>query len=137
MESIVLRGRHTHAGVEVLSFRLSLPNVESMPALTDFYEQMAERVTDFCQRELAPMAEGAYDADPDPKKRFHFRPYRYDLTGRVEEDDGTRLRVRLCARLVMSDGAQKSFCDEQIWEKGSGMLIKEKSHRQGSKKRKS
>ena len=115
MEPIMIHEHHRREGTEVLRVRITLPQWEALPSVNDFYREMGERAAAFCRTCLSERAEAAYEGDPDPKKRFRFRPLRYTLTGTVAQD-GERVRVRLCAELVDENGVHSHFRDEQLWE---------------------
>lgn len=124
MEPIMIHEHHRREGKEVLRVRITLPQLEALPSVNDFYRELGERAAAFCRNTLTARAEAAYEGDPDPKKRFHFRAFRYTLTGTAHEESETHVRVRLCAELVTSDGTRTAYQDEQLWEKAEQTLLK-------------
>lgn len=124
MEPILLRGRHTHAGVEVMRYRISLPRFEDLPEINAFYEQIARRAEKFCREILFARAQGSYDNDPNEKKRFSHRPYLYTLDGQILSDDGTYITVELVASLREPDGMQSQYSCKQIWERENEWMLK-------------
>ena len=124
MEPIMMYERHTREGKEVFRMRIALPQWEGLGEMNDFYRALGERAADFCRDTLVARAERAYDEDGDPKKRFHFRPFRYTLTGTTHEESETHVRVRLCAELVTSNGERTAYEDDQFWEKAEQTLLK-------------
>ncbi len=125
MEPILLRGRHTHAGVEVMRYRISLPQFEDLSEINAFYEQIAKRAESFCRERLFARAQSSYDEDPNEKKRFSHRPYRYTLEGQILSDDGAHVTVKLVASLREPDGSQAQHSCQQVWERESEMIIGE------------
>ena len=125
MEPILLRGRHTHAGVEVMRYRISLPQLDDKPEINAFYEQIAKRAENFCRERIFARAEALYDEDPNEKKRFSHRPYRYTLEEQILSDDGTHVTVRLVAKACEPDGSQAQHSCQQVWERESEMIIGE------------
>ena len=115
MDEIRIQEGHKREGTEILRIRIRLPQWETRSALSEFYREIGERAATFCRETLLPRAEAAFDGDPDPKKRFRFRAFRYTLTGETREE-GEHVRVRLAAELVKTDGTRTRFSDEQIWE---------------------
>ena len=115
MDEMRIQEGHKREGTEILRIRIILPQWETCPTRSAFYCEIGRLAASFCRERLLACAEAAYDEDPDPKKRFRFRAFRYTLIGEAREE-GERVRVRLAAELVETDGTRRRFSDEQIWE---------------------
>lgn len=89
------------SGVEVLTYRISLPQWGSLERISDFYSAVEQRTLSFCETTLKKIAEEAFESSEDPRKRFCFPTFRYALEGRVtcEDTKANLLSVRLEAEL--------------------------------------
>ncbi len=79
-----VRSEHLRVlGVEVLSYRISLPLWEEAEKISSFYREIGERAEVFCKERLFPLAQKDYEASEDPRKRFRYAPYSYTLEGKI------------------------------------------------------
>lgn len=111
------------SGVEVLRCRIHLPQWEEYEALSDFYRELGERALGFCEGVLRPEAEAAYECSEDSRKRFHFSPFLYDLTGQVCWQEAELLSVRLTAELSRrgSPEPRSRGWDAHTWQVENGV----------------
>lgn len=87
------------AGVEVLTYRICLPQWENLEKISAFYSEIEQRARSFCETSLKRIAEEAFETSEDPRKRFCFPTFRYALEGSVtcEDTQANLLSVRLVA----------------------------------------
>ncbi len=114
------QGKETVGGVLVLRWRISLPQIRQVG---DFYDTVGREAAAFCRRGLAERARAAYEADPDPKKRFRFVPFRYELTGRVTHQDEALISVALRVRLQGGGEAPTERHMGQVFDAVDGALL--------------
>ena len=112
-------------GVEVLTYRISLPKWEKRDKISEFYAQVEARTLSFCETALRRMAERCFDASEDPKKRFHFPAFRYGLEGRVtwEDTDTDLVSVCLTAELKQKGDCLESCLQAHTWSLSEEVLL--------------
>ncbi len=88
------RKSYAEEGVVFVEAQISLPLPEGAGAarVRAFYLGLCDSAERLCERVLLPAAKAAYEADPDPRRRFTLRPYRMTLTATCRSE-GERLIV--------------------------------------------
>lgn len=120
------RGEITREGVLLGEWRIRLDYDDRCPTMETFYRDLAERTAEsFCRGELRERVLGEYGRDPDPQKRFHYRPLRYSLEGEIRCADGETVSLCLEARLHRQGTRSEDLAsaDAQVWELTSGCLL--------------
>ncbi len=117
------RGIEKRDGVEVLRWRIDLPSLAEYSEISAFYGSLSEGAAAFCQNDLTARAMEAYDVCDDPKKRFRFAPFVYELAGRITQREEGLLSVELCASLLR--GGQTLSCRSlgQIFDLSEQILL--------------
>ena len=96
---MVQKGTEAINGVEILRWRIDLPQPEELAEISAFYRELAAGVAEFCRGALKQRAETEYEHCDDPKKRFRFSPLIYALTGRIAAREASLLSVELTVSL--------------------------------------
>ena len=109
-------------GVEILRYRIKLPEFEDMDHISQFYRSVADTVGEFCESELREYAEREYATVTEAESRLRYRPLRYLLDGSVTCDDGETVFVRLAASLVRGDVISQCY-DAHAWSREGQRMI--------------
>lgn len=120
-------GRICVSGVEVLRYRISLPEWEEFEAVSSVYGEIADRSLSFCETTLRQMAEAEFEASEDPRKKFRFPAFRYRLEGRVTYEDAQMgiASVFLIAEMKRGDRADyvERHAEAHTWNLSEGLLL--------------
>ncbi len=122
-EYTVKRGIERMEGVEILRWRIELPRWEGLEEISGFYGELEEKTVSFCQGELKKRAKEAYAACEDPKKRFHFSPMVYRLTGKETARERNLLSVSLEITLQAGDELLGREILGQIFSESEQLLL--------------
>lgn len=111
-------------GVEVLSYRISLPFFEG-EKMSGFYREIGEQVGVFCREILFPFAQKEYEESTEPRKRFRHVPYFYTLDGKITGETGSLLSVLMEARWGRKGERELlgRALDAHTWELETRMLL--------------
>ncbi len=120
-------GRICVDGVEVLSYRISLPRWEAFEQVSALYQEIGESAVAFCETALRERAEQEFQASEDPQRKFHFPALRYRLEGRVTYEDLQLGVASVCLtaelkRLGCSARLQRHV-EAHTWELKTGALL--------------
>lgn len=120
-------GRICVSGVEVLSYRISLPEWTEFAEVSAAYGGIAERAIAFCETQLRERAEGEFEASEDPQKRFRFPAYRYRLEGRVTYEDGAREIASVCLTAELKRRGETACLERNVevhtWKLSEALLL--------------
>ena len=94
-----LSGRHVIDGVEVMRYRISLPEFTGLERISQFYREISERVVAFCEGELKAYAEGEYGKADAKTRKFRYPAIAYRLDGSVTYEGEAVIFVRIEATL--------------------------------------
>ena len=105
------RGSESKDGVEILRWRIEMPELPVYETVIAFFETIASSVSDFCQGALKARASEAYEHSTDPKKRFRHPPLVYECVAEPAEEGADFLSIKLTVSLRQGgkDLCRRSF----------------------------
>ena len=120
---MIKRGVERKDGVEILCWRIEVPDLSEHEGIPSFLGEIAERTAAFCASALRKNAEERYDAFGDPKKRFRYPPLVYKLTVETVEESPELLSCELTVSL--GQGGRGLFCRRfgLIFDRSDGTLL--------------
>ena len=76
-------------------------------------QALAEETATLCRTELLPRMQAAYDADPDPRKRFRFKGATVSLTCEIagEQEGVFEIRWHFAVTEAGKTAADHTFCE--------------------------
>ena len=106
-----------------LCISLPLPTGEGRGAkrIAAFYRELAKNAIAHAGEALIPALWKAYEADPDPRKRFRHRPARLSLRGRVTEESECYFSLVRESHLIVAQG-ETARREAEIFSVKSGRL---------------
>lgn len=120
---MVQKGTEAINGVEILRWRIDLPQLEELAEISAFYCELAARTAAFCRGALKQRAETEYEHCDDPKKRFRFPPLVYALTGRIAAREASLLSVELTVSLRRDGHLLAHRIWGQVFDLGDQVLL--------------
>ena len=94
-----LSGRHTFDGVEIMRYKISVPEFIGHDRISQFYREISERVQSFCEGDLKDHAKAEYERSEITNKKFRYPCLIYKLDGTVTYDGEEIAFVRMEATL--------------------------------------
>ena len=117
--------RYCFEGVELLRYKIVLPELRRYPKISEFYRDIFEIVVNYCESALRDKAKEEYDNCEIPRKKFNYPPICYSLDGRITYADDEVIFVRLIAE-TRKRGIENSViraCDAHAWSPRDQLLM--------------
>ena len=130
------RGKQVVLGTEVLSWRISLPRGENGTRMEKLFREIGDRAERFCREDLCPWTEKKFEECKDPKKRFHFPAFSYQLDTRIrEEGRGTVISLEAIFKKRGDEKPLSRWGRELIWSEKEDCLLLPLPSKKTAKKR--
>ena len=118
------RAGHSFEGVEVLRYKIVLPEISERQCISEFYKGIYDRVIAYCEGDLIKYAEQKYTDCDMPKKKFNYPPISYALVGKVTAEKDGLLFIKLVAS-VSQRGLSDTITvyDAHAWDLNEERLL--------------
>ena len=121
-------GKESIGNIEVLKYKICLPEFEGKKRMTGFYREIASGVKKFCEGELKKYALSQYEENGEKTGRLGYPQIIYTLNGRVTHCDGEHLFV-LIEAMLKRRGERAQICrryDSHGWTLSDELLMRPK-----------
>ena len=121
-------GKESIEGIEILKYKICLPEFEGRERMTEFYRKIAAGVMTFCEGELKKYAFSQYEEKSGEIGRMGYPQIIYTLNGRVTHCDGEHLFV-LIEAMLKRRGERAQICrryDSHGWTLSDELLMRPK-----------
>ena len=118
-------GKESADGVEILRYKICLPEFEGRERMSCFYREIARSVLSFCEGELKQFAFTQYEERRGERTKAGYPMIIYTLNGRVTYSDGEHIFV-LIEAMLKRRGERAQICrryDAHGWELSSQLLM--------------
>ena len=110
-------------GVEVLRYKIELPNLPRLNKITEFYRGCADKAAEYCEGELSELARSEYISSDMSQKKFRYKGLVYKLCGRVTYENDGLLFIYLTASLEGGGRERVTSADGHAWDKADEGLL--------------
>ena len=121
-------GKEDAEGIEILKYKICLPEFEKKERMTKFYREISSGVKAFCDGELKKYALLQYEEKGDQRGKLGYPQIIYTLNGRVTYCDGEHLFV-LIEAMLKRRGERAQICrryDSHGWTLSDELLMRPK-----------